>query len=353
MYAVPSLGAALLLAAAGAAAAETVPAAAAAAPAVLRTSAVPSRKAAASAMLAVTRAGPRMVAAGERGIVLLSDDAGASWRQASVPVQTSLTALRFVDRDNGWAVGHMGAIVRTADGGASWALQLDGVRAAAALAAGLRAGGDPRAERAAAQLVAEGPDKPFFDVDFSDVRRGYAVGAYNLAFSTADGGRTWAPLGQRLPNPKSLHLYAVRASGDRVFIVGEQGLVLRSRDAGATFEALPSPYQGSFFGLLVTRSGALLAYGLRGSVYRSGNDGTDWRQIDTGVGSAIGAGIEGDDGTLMLLTQDGKILASADDGLTFRVRAAPAAAPAAGLAAPPDGALVLATLRGVRRQPTP
>lgn len=365
MRTAPRLAAVLLLSvAASAASAEAVSAAAdgpasvappAGLPAVLRTSAVPSRKAAASAMLAVTRAGPRLVAAGERGIVLLSDDSGANWRQGRVPVQASLTALRFVDRDNGWAVGHLGAIVRTADGGASWALQLDGVRAAAGMAAGLRAGGDARAERAAAQLLAEGPDKPFFDVDFSDGRRGYAVGAYNLAFGTSDAGKTWEALGQRLPNPKSLHLYAVRARGDKVFIVGEQGLVLRSRDGGATFEALPSPYQGSFFGLLMTRSGALLAYGLRGSVFRSTNDGADWRAIDTGAASAIGAGIEIDDGTLMLLSQDGKLLASTDDGQTFRVSAAPAstAAPASGLAAAPDGTLALATLRGMRRQPTP
>ena len=40
-----------------------------------------------SLQLAVTRAGNRLVAVGERGAVLLSDDAGRSWRQAkSVPV---------------------------------------------------------------------------------------------------------------------------------------------------------------------------------------------------------------------------------------------------------------------------
>lgn len=322
-------------------------------PAVLRSSAVPSKKASVSALLTVVRAGSRLVAAGERGIVLLSDDAGVSWRQASVPVQTSLTTLRFVDQNNGWAVGHLGVIVHSVDGGANWTLQWDGLRAAAAVAAALRSSEDPRDQRNADQWLNEGPDKPFFDIDFNDGGRGYAVGAYNMAFTTADGGKTWLSLATSLPNPQSLHLYAVRARGEKVFIAGERGLLLRSLDGGASFESMQSPYKGSFFGLLMTRKGTLLAYGLRGSLYRSSDDGSHWQMVETGIGTAIGAGIERDDGKLLLSTQDGKLLASVDDGLTFKLTAAPASVPVAGLAAAPDGALVLATLRGMRRHPTP
>lgn len=37
----------------------------------------------------------RLVAVGERGVVLLSDDGGAHWRQGVVPVSITLTAVRF------------------------------------------------------------------------------------------------------------------------------------------------------------------------------------------------------------------------------------------------------------------
>ncbi|MBW2369941.1 MAG: hypothetical protein JRH15_18880, partial [Deltaproteobacteria bacterium] len=47
--------------------------------------AVMSRGAAHSVLLDVTTAGERLVAVGERGIVVLSDDAGHTWRQAKVP----------------------------------------------------------------------------------------------------------------------------------------------------------------------------------------------------------------------------------------------------------------------------
>jgi photosystem II stability/assembly factor-like uncharacterized protein len=297
-------------------------------------------------MLAVTRAGPRLVAVGERGTVLLSDDGAKSWRQASVPVQVTLTAVRFVDARVGWAAGHLGVILKSEDGGETWSKQLDGVQAAKLVAAS----GDERARR----FADEGPDKPFFDLDFIDAQHGFAVGAYNLAFATIDGGRHWTPMLSRLPNPKSLHLYGVRAVGGHVYIAGEQGLLMASDDGGERFAALPSGYKGSYFGLLAARSGALIAYGLRGNAWRSADQGASWTRLDTGLQSSISAALELEGGELALLSQTGELLRSRDDGRSF-AKSAPSGGPlpAAGVAATPDGALVIASLRGMRRQPSP
>jgi len=330
---------------ASALAAETVPS-------VLREAAVASPKVLGAATLAVARAGTRLVAAGERGAVLLSDDGGTSWRQAKVPVQVSLTALRFVDARTGWAAGHLGTILKTEDGGETWVLQLDGVRAAALWSGALKLG-DERAQRLGQRLAGEGPDKPFFDLEFLDAQRGIAVGAYNLAFSTADGGRSWVPLSTRLPNPKSLHLYAVRALQGHLFIAGEQGLLLRSDDGGASFAALPSPYKGSYFGLLVARSGTLLAYGLRGNAFRSTDLGASWQKAETGLPVSISAATELDGGALALLAQTGELLASRDDGRSFARSGPGAAVPAAGLVVAADGHVVVASLRGTRRVAAP
>ena len=315
-------------------------------PAALSEPALQTPRAQGAAMLAIARAGHRLVSAGERGIVLVSDDGGAKWRQAKVPVQVTLTALRFVDEKSGWAAGHMGVILKTADGGATWHMQLDGVRAAALMAQALRAAGH-RNERAARRYEEEGPDKPFFDLDFIDAQHGVAVGAYNMAFTTQDGGRTWLPLAPRLPNPQNLHLYAARYAGNSLYIAGEQGLLLKSAD-GRSFEALPSPYKGSFFGMLAARSGTVLAYGLRGHVFRSTDGGASWEQVARGTAVSINAGIELHDRTLALLAHTGEVLLSRDDGRTY-TRMASDAAPAAGLAATERGQIVLAGLRGLRR----
>lgn len=337
-----------LLLAACAAAAQVQPAVAAV-PSALAEPAVQTPKALGAATLAVTRVGARLVAVGERGTVLLSDDAGASWRQAKVPVQATLTTVRFIDAKTGWAAGHLGVILKSDDSGDTWALQLDGVRAAKAIAAA--AGTDERAQKAARRFVEEGPDKPFFDLEFVDAQRGYAVGAYSLAFETRDGGKTWTPLA--LPNPKNLHLYGVRVAGGHVYIAGEQGLLLKSSDGGNGFAALASPYKGSFFGLLATRSGTLIAYGLRGNAVRSADQGATWDKLETGVVVSISAAALLDDGMLALLSQSGEVLVSRDEGKSFKKLPRTAEpVPAAGLVQA-DGQLVLASLRGMRRQPAP
>lgn len=338
------------LAALGGLAAGVALPAAAAAPAVLSQPALVTPRALGAAMLAVTRAGNRLVAVGERGTVLLSDDHGARWRQAPAPVQVALTCVRFVDERTGWAAGHLGVVLRSDDGGATWRKQLDGIAAAQLALQAAQRTGDAKAIAQAQRLVDEGADKPFFDLEFIDARRGFAVGAYNLLFATEDGGQTWAAWGDRLPNPKALHLYGLRASGGQLVIAGEQGLLLRSTDGGASFSALASPYKGSFFGLLRTQGNALVAYGLRGSAWRSSDAGERWEKLDTGVPMAVSTGIALAGRGFLLVSQAGDVLASRD-GTGLRREPAREPVPTAGVAVAPDGSVVLASLRGMRRLP--
>lgn len=324
----------------------------AAAPAVLTQPALITPKALGAAMLGVTRAGQRLVAVGERGTVLLSDDHGTRWRQASVPVQAALTSVRFVDEHRGWAAGHLGTILRTDDGGQRWHKQLDGIAAAALVLKAAQDSGDAKAVSAAQRLVDEGADKPFLDLAFIDAQRGFAVGAYGLMFATRDGGAHWAALTPRLPNPRSLHLYGVHAAGDTLVVVGEQGLLLRSTDGGASFSAPPSPYKGSFFGLLHTPGGALVAHGLRGSAWRSVDNGLRWDKLDSGTPATLGAGCVLPQGGFVLISQSGELLLAASDAAPLRRLPAREPVPVAAAATAADGALVMAGLRGMRRLAT-
>ncbi len=86
----------------------------------LDTPAVPSALAARSLLLGVARAGNRLVAVGQRGHIVYSTDGGASWKQASVPVSSDLTAVFFVDDKQGWVVGHDGVVLHTVDSGDTW-----------------------------------------------------------------------------------------------------------------------------------------------------------------------------------------------------------------------------------------
>jgi photosystem II stability/assembly factor-like uncharacterized protein len=312
-------------------------------------------------LLAAAQARQRLVAVGERGLVVLSDDDGISWRQARVvPVSTTLTAVAFADAEHGWAVGHGGVVLHTGDGGATWSRQADGTSLAqAALQAAEQAvrtsAGSAAAQRAlkdATALVADGPDKPLLDVYFEDARRGWVVGAYNLAFETSDGGVHWNSISARVDNPKSLHLYAIRAQGQSVYIVGEQGQMQRSVDGGQSFAPLASPYKGSWFALAIESDGAVVAAGMRGSAFRSTDRGDSWQPIAGAPPLSLTSATPLPGGGVLLANQGGQLFTSRA-GAAVRALPVPPLPPLNGLLMLNSGALLTLGVGGALRLPAP
>lgn len=291
----------------------------------LDTPAMPSALAVRSLVNGVALAGTRLVGVGQRGHILYSDNRGASWRQAAVPLSSDLVAVYFATPLEGWAVGHDSVVLHSVDGGASWQRQFDG-----------------RRDR-------EAGDKPLLDVWFDQAGHGLAVGAFGLLLRSEDHGASWQHWESHAANPKALHLNAIRAVGEDLYIVGEQGLVLKRSADGTRFDALAVPYQGSFFGL--AGSGAtLLVYGLRGTALRSTDGGASWSLAATGTQTGLAAGVVLDDGAFLLVSQAGQLLRSADGGASFRPlpQVVPGPASAALLLAPRQ--LLIGGVRGLRVQ---
>ena len=82
---------------------------------VLDTPALKSALAARALINGLANAGERVVAVGQRGHVLTSDDQGKSWQQADVPVGSDLVAVTFATKTHGWAVGHDGVVLASSD----------------------------------------------------------------------------------------------------------------------------------------------------------------------------------------------------------------------------------------------
>lgn len=273
-------------------------------------------------LLASARAGQRIVAVGEHGIVLLSDDGGRTHRQArTVPVDVVLTGVHFVDAQRGWAVGHAGAILATADGGETWRVQ--------------------RSDTA--------NDRPLFAVHFFDERNGVAVGLWSLVLVTGDGGTSWQAVDMPLPpgaKKADLNLLGLFADGKgHLFAVGEKGMVVRSDDRGAHWRYAPTGYKGSFWAGTATPAGTLIVAGLRGSMYRSSDEGASWTRVETGTKSSITA-ITSAGGHIVAVGMDGLVLRSADDGASFTVHLRADRASLSSVLAGADGRAVLYQVQG-------
>jgi len=287
----------------------------------------------------VVRAGERYVAVGARGAVLVSAD-GKNWHQASVPTRMTFTAVTAIDAQV-WAVGHEGVIAHSADAGEHWELQRK----------------DPW--QPAPESATRDPQQggPLLGVLFTDIRHGYAVGAYSVALKTEDGGATWTPMtiakpasdasDETKPADKNAkggkgdhadtfskeeltlgqestpHLNAIARTGSgALFVVGERGSTFHSRDAGATWQRAQLPYDGSMFGVIGYDGDRVLTFGLRGHVYESSDLGAHWTQVATNTelslmgGSALpdgGAAIAGVNGIVLLRAKGGEPFKNAVD----------------------------------------
>lgn len=315
----------------------------------------PSALAVHSPLLDTARAGERLVAVGQRGHILYSDDDGKHWQQASVPVSADLNAVYFPSARQGWAVGNDGLVLHSNDAGATWSKQLDGREIGALLLKhyDALASAEPASEQwvqlasEGQRLIEDGADKPLLDVWFANDKIGYVVGVFNLILRTEDGGQHWTPFQDRTDNPQGFHLNAIASTGDALYIAAEQGLLLKWDDAQQRFLALQAPYQGSFFGV-VGKPGEVLAYGLRGHVFRSTDGGSSWNSLNTGLQVSLTAATVGADGRYRLFTQAGHMLVSQADGAQLQLVAQQSQSPVAGAIMAGDGSLVLVGSRGAR-----
>jgi len=313
--------------------------------------------AAKSPLLAVTKAGERLVAAGLRGMIVYSDDQGKTWKQAQVPVSNDLVALSFPSSQQGWAVGHGGIVLHTGDGGATWVKQLDGAKASQLAIASLepRAGADPAVARLLSDeqgLLEEGSGtQPFLDVHFENDQVGYVVGTFNRIFRTGDGGATWQPQMDLTDNPNALHFNSITGNGQGVlYLAGEQGMVWRMDAATKRFLKVPTPYTGTLFGVLADGP-VLLTYGMRGSLYRSEDEGKNWVRVElNSLASITGITILPDRQAIALVTQAGTLYVSHDQGKSFAPVKPAAPMNYYNVYAAGQGRIVLSGAEGVRME---
>jgi len=306
---------------------------------------------------AVTLAGSRLVAVGEHGVIILSDDSGRSWRQASVPVDVTLNCVAFATPRIGWAAGHFGVILRTSDGGVTWQTQLNGIEAnqltmAAAETASTvypASPGTPFALRRANIFMQGGPNKPFLSMVAISPEKVIVFGAFRMTMETDDAGATWTDLSLNIDDRLSHNLYAaVRAGGD-IYVAGEAGEVFRSSDGGKTFPAVTSPAAVTFFGVLAAQDGSILVFGVAGNLFRSTDQGQTWQAINLNTQDDLTAGLAADAGRIFIATEAGALFMSKDNGASFSALQGGPPMAIFDIAEAPDGDLVFAGDAGAVR----
>ena len=130
-----------------------------------------------------------------------------NWTEFSLYEDLQFTAVRFVDQENGFALGEFGTVLATEDGGDSW----------------------QRRESIPNEFYPMG-------VDFLDAQTGWAGGLDGVVWQTQDGGQSWT----RQESETSAPIYNVHASELGVFAVGGSAKLVELRSGEWTpFEGAP------------------------------------------------------------------------------------------------------------------
>jgi photosystem II stability/assembly factor-like uncharacterized protein len=191
---------------------------------------------------------------GGTGRIVRSTDGGRTWAvQHSVP-GAYMEDVEVLGSQTVLALGQipLGArfILRTTNGGGSWTdvspsqavfMDADFVNATTGWVVGGRIYKSTNGGQS--WLAQFTPDELLYSVSFADALNGWAVGWGPTLLQTTDGGQTWVPQSVNFPTNV---LFAVEAlSPDVAWIAGANGFVARTLDGGASWEPETLPGGGS------------------------------------------------------------------------------------------------------------
>jgi len=233
--------------------------------------------------------------------------------------------------EKGVAIGNFGLILETADSGATWTVT-EPVTEQGLL--GIATAGDrqvivgqagtfiTRVGDGAWEIVPNDIGLRLLNVDLNENGLVVAVGEFGAIRRSKDNGQTWDEIvidwSQYNDEGYEPHLYdAVVKNDGTVVVVGEFGLILWSEDGGDTFIARHTGEE-SIFAIFLDADGTGSGYavGQDGEVLRSQDAGVTWEKLETGSTANL-LGVWSGQGEVVIVGIR-ELLRSSDDGESWK-----------------------------------
>lgn len=165
-----------------------------------------------------------------------------------------LLRMSFAGKQVGWAVGELGAIQMTKDGGASWQMQF-----------------------ASAMRI-------FYDVSAVDEKQAWIAGAGGIVLRTTDGGQSWHE--QRYEANQTLRAIHF-TDANRGWAAGNNGLILATTNGGARWQKQDSGTSQTLHDIFFVNAQEGWAAGERGALLRTTDGGANWQNESLSVRGAL------------------------------------------------------------------
>ena len=228
----------------------------------------------------------RGVTVGDGGKILATDDAGRTWNPRVSGTTENLTDIQMVGEE-GWIAGYDGVILHTADGGKTWSRQKSGVALSLEALYFLDAKNGWAVGWAGTALRTEdggnswksvkipGATWSLSSITFQDAKNGWIVGFAGQLFHTKDGGATWEA--KKTSSSSWLSSIGFDAA-NRAWITTDEGFLM-SPDGGETWKLQPTENQ-LFLNKVLRATGTTWALGPFGLLKQTGTGtATQWKKI--------------------------------------------------------------------------
>lgn len=219
-----------------------------------------------------------IIAVGQKGLILRSSDGGATWTPKNLTVQANLAAVSILSSQLVVVVGD-NRIIKSTDGGVTWSAPVTPTLAKMqdvllvnnqtgyAVGAGLFRSTDGSATYNKVSMTI---NDQFVSIAEPSISAIYLASATHLYCST-DGGRNWDSTAS-FQNFSIKHVaFASNAEG---YVIGTNGRVFHTTDAGITWENISPDSSRCMYGIAISTLGDVVVAGDNGVIYK--RSGTNW-----------------------------------------------------------------------------
>lgn len=221
--------------------------------------------------------GKVLVAVGSFGAVIVSADGGASWKRTELAAGAPLVRVASCGDGSLVTLDFSGKIWRAGADAASWIASVlppaDAVLDATCTidnriwvtgARGLLLVSDDGGKSWTAKSLDE--DIQLLNVQFPTASFGVVAGEFGRVLVTHDGGASWNPAGSLGEDfyPQAMHF----ENDTRGLVVGLSGAVQETRDGGTTWTRTKAPIEAPLYGVLALANGEAVVVGAAGSAAR-------------------------------------------------------------------------------------
>lgn len=188
--------------------------------------------------------------------ILRSKNSGKNWEVVNINnIEVDLYGIHFNDDNRyGWAVGQIGTIIHTTDGGATWSPQKSNLRS------------------------------ELNDIYFlNNAMNGWAIGLDGALLTTNNGGKRWNRMNLDLNDKYVFSSINFSPSGKTGFIVGSKGLILTTHDYGQNWSVKKVKTEGYFKSVYIHNDRYAWIAGTDGALFKTTNGGKHWKSIGFNV----------------------------------------------------------------------